>query len=161
MAVGCRAVATLRDQSLRPLREAILDRNLTLLVPGQSGDKLYRIPRSALYPTGVRAAALRISPIPSDAELYEGPVDAIVVGCLGFSPERRCTFDLDFGRSKRTVESIRSAHAPVSASGLYTSIPVIALAADCQQVEWPGEAESYVRVDVVVTATRIIQLGEI
>ncbi len=153
-------IATLRDQSLRPLRELILEQDRVLIVPAQSGDTLYRIPRSALYPpSGIRAGALRISPMPAEAEPFTGPVDAIVVGCLGFSPEHRCIYDLDFGRSKRTVGHIQVTHAPSGADGQHIGIPVIALAADCQEVDWPEEARSYVAVDVVVTQTRVINIG--
>lgn len=151
-------VLVMRDQSLRPVREAVLVLGHTLLVPDRYGSPAYAIPKSALGAGRVtRPGVLALSPLPRGSYRYLGPADVVVVGCLAFDPRCRRLYSFDAERTAAALESLRE---PESGLLLPADTPVVAVAADEQEVNnWPGGALGFVEADAVVTPTRVIPLG--
>jgi hypothetical protein len=152
-------ILTMRHAMLRILREVVLERGLNLIVPVKDSSKVFQIPRSALFDaSGVRIRdTLAIHPPPPGSEIYTGPVDLIVTGCLGFNPQERRLYSLDNDKGAYLLEEWRG--------GLLNGfrIPrcdVVAIAADQQQVSgWPACMRSFLQADYVYTPTRVVQLG--
>ncbi len=146
----------MRDAVLRPVREAVLDAGRTLVVPDSEGKKVWIIPQAVMLDRQGKRIPLRIDPMPRCALAYNGSIDAVVVGCLGFSPTNPYLYSFDTDRTAGVLDSLRDG----TENGFHLGdVPVIAVAADCQQVDnWPDVARSYVRADLVITPTRLVQL---
>jgi hypothetical protein len=148
----------LRDQSLRALRELMLEQDRVLVVPTKAGDGVYRIPCSALYAKDGTRIPLKVDPLPRGSVPYVGPVGAVVVGCLAFDPHRRHLISFDI---ERTVDMLIKAYNGLQGGfKLSRKAPVIVMAADCQEAAgWRKESFGFTQADYVVTPTRLITLG--
>ena len=152
-----RTFLVMRDAALRPVREAVLDSGRILVVPDTEGHAVWRfLPQAMLDPQGNRTP-LTLKPLPRCAQPYTGQVDVVVVGCLGFSADPYL-YSFDNERVAGVLDNLRD--GTDTGFHLGSEIPVIAVAADCQEVSgWPDVARSYVRADAVVTPTRVVNLG--
>ena len=154
-----RTLLVMRDAVLRPVREAVLDAGLTLVVPDKLGDEAWSIPPQALLDSEGKRQPLKIDPLPSSARLYSGLVDVVVTGCLAFDPAESCLYGFDSERTAGILDSLRD--GTEGGFRLQDSVPVIAIAADCQQVSgWALAARSYVCSQAVATPTRFVLLGQ-
>ncbi len=150
-------ILVMRDACLRPLRELILRRGDSLLTTDKAGQQAVSIPPSALG--SEPGAVLRVHPLPKGSELYTGSVDAVVVACLAYSIGQPRLFGFDTDRTAQTLEDLAEGTSP--GFRLTPDTPVICLASDAQEVSgWPSEALGYVRCDLVVTATRVIDAAD-
>lgn len=152
-------ILVMRDACLRLMREAVLDADLTLLIPTLYGDQVLHVPRSALFgPDLVRRRALRIDPLPDGCKPFNGGVDLVVVPCLGFSPLSRYPYSLEMERVADTLDKLYDGRSITPA--VSTEVPVVVMAADQQEVAgWPESALALYTADVVITPTRGIVLG--
>jgi 5-formyltetrahydrofolate cyclo-ligase len=153
-------ILCMRDQCLGPLRELALVHGYTLLIPSKDGQMVYRIPENALQGVSLsRSIPLRVEPLPPGTRRYSGGVDVVVVGCLGFDARRPRLYSYDMDRTAGILEGLREGTA--NGFRLAEDVPVVCLAADCQEVrDWPDDALGYVRAAAVVTPTRTVVLGE-
>ena len=152
-------ILCMRDQCLRPVRELALERGLDLIVPSKDGNMVYKLPLGAIYDSATRKRTpLVIEPLPTGSRRYVGVVDAVVVGCLGFSERERQLYSYDTDRTASILECMYEGLA--NGFRLNPDTPVLCIAADCQEVAaWPVEAQSYVRASAVITPSRTILLN--
>jgi len=149
----------MRDAALRPVREAVLDAGRTLVVPDSEGNSAWSIPPEAMLDRKGERVPLKIDPMPRCARPYNGSVDVVVVGCLGFSPSNPYLYSFDTDRTAGVLDNLRDGTNGGFLLG--AEVPVVAIAADCQKVTgWPDVARSYVRADAVITPTREIRLPQ-
>ena len=156
-----RTVLTLRPAVLRPLRELVLEEGKTLIVPSKCGTYVSKIPRDALFDTaGNRVMpSLAIHPPPPGSVLYTGPVDVVVVACLGFCVNERRLYLHDAERGAYLLEAMRDGLP--DGFVLDPLVPVVAIAADCQQViDWPQHMRSFLEAEMVFTPSRTVRLGQ-
>ena len=143
----------MRDACLRPLRELVLRRGLTLAVPCRYGDSVCSIPSSA-----IASGVLRLDPLPEGSVPYQGAVDLVVVACLAFSASERRLYTFECERTAFVLDELRQ--GLVNGWSLPADVPVIAVAADQQEVTaWPESAKGFVEADAVFTQTRTLILG--
>jgi hypothetical protein len=153
-------ILTMRFAMLRVLRELVLERGLNLLVPVKDDSDVFQVPRSALFaPDAIRVReSLAIHPPPPGSEIYTGEVDVVVTGCLAFNPNERRLYALDNERGAYLQDEWRDGLP--NSFRIPRSVPVVAIAADVQQVEgWPPSLQSFLEVDFVYTPNRSIKLG--
>ena len=80
------------------------------------------------------------------------------VGCLAFDPICRRLVSFDADRTVSILSDLRDGLA--SGFRLLPDTLVVALAADCQQIEdWPDQAFGFAEADLVITPTRAVVLG--
>ena len=151
---GAATVLVMRDPCLRPVRELVLRRGLTLAVPCRYGDSVYSVPASAI----AGGQPLRLDPMPLGSLPYLGPVDIVVVACLAFSATERRLYTFELERTAFILEQMREGFD--GGWSLSSDVPVVAVASDQQQVlGWPESAKGYVEADAVFTQTRTLALG--
>lgn len=151
---GTGAVLIMRDPCLRPVRELVLRRGLTLVVPSRYGDAIYSVPASAI----AGGQPLRLDPLPLGSVPYLGPVDIVVVACLAFSATERRLYTFELERTAFLLEQMREGFD--GGWTLASDVPVVAVAADQQEVTaWPESAQGLVEADAVFTQTRTLVLG--
>ena len=149
----------MRDPCLRPMREAVLRANGTLVIPERAGVELLEIPASALQiPQDGSSAVLRIETAPPGSKPYCGPVQAVVVGCHAFDPLRRRVYGMDTCRTEYLLGELRDGLQ--NGWALPANVPVVVLASDAQQVQGWGDQGLAHEADFVVTSTRLIALGK-
>jgi hypothetical protein len=147
------AFLVMRDACLRPVRELVLRRGLTLAVPSRYGGCVCRIPASA-----IASGLLRLDPLPQGSMPYTGTVDVVVVACLAFSASTRRLYTFELERTAFTLDQLREGIG--GGWSLPADVPVVAVASDQQQVlGWPESAKGYVEADAVFTQTRTLALG--
>jgi hypothetical protein len=151
---GFNSYLVMRDQCLRPVREAVLGHGKTLVVSLRHGAGVMEIPASAIGGDGV----LRLSPLPSCAKPYDGAIDVVVVACHVFDAKERRLYSFELEQTQNTLDELRQ--GLVNGWSLPSTVPVVCVAADQQQVhDWPESAKSWVRACAVFTPTRTILLG--
>lgn len=159
-AIGPEArILCMRDRCLRPVRELALERGNALMVPSRDGNMVYTLPQSAIYSRGGQRRPLHIEPLPEGSRRYNGQVDVVVVGCLAWNRFEARLYSYDTERTASILiglyEGLRNGFR------LAPSVPVLCVAADCQEVAgWPDSALGYVEATGVVTPTRIVALGD-
>lgn len=150
---GFQTYLVMRDQCLRPVREAVLKSGKTLVVPLRHGAGAVEIPGSALV-----GGVLRIDPLPQGSTAFTGTVNVVVVACHAYDARERRLYSFELEQTAVVLDELYQGLG--TGWRLPETVPVVCVAADQQQVaDWPDYAKSWVRACAVFTQTRTILLG--
>lgn len=160
-------VLVMRDQCLFDVRAGVLASGRKLLLPNDAGEVVYRIPPSALKYKNPGASAPRpqipIDPLPLGSEVWQGPVDVIIVGCSAWNRDRKRLCSLDWDTTAATLEALGPCEREWNDNSWFipADVPVACIAADEQEIheEWPRWAAGHC-ADAVFTPTRTVVLGD-
>jgi hypothetical protein len=151
-----RNILVMRDASLGPVREAILDSPHHLLIPDSHNPVIFELgpenrSRSRFNDHRI---VLRIDPLSPGARPASGPPQIILVAFLGFDPDRGAVYSFDQARTAETLDRLQDIPGMLNA-------PVIGIGSDAQQViGWPDWARAEYRVDLVVTESTVWDMHE-